>query len=156
MFTTVCHHHLYSHRTSGQRVGDALSSKASLDKPSPWTRPIKSKNIPLSLLMQGHLFILAKLHLLNFPFQCYRSVISYPGVWVQTKGFLPFVPLKNKGAWNTSQEDWSWNPTSRGLLTPLTQCDHHPSQVGFHSLVSSCRGLSTFCLPDQGKVHNKQ
>lgn len=96
VFTTVCHHHLYSHRTSGQRVGDALSSKASLDKPSPWMRPMLSPRIFPSLCScRGHLFILAKLHMLNFPFQGYRSVISHPGVWVQTKGFLP---LKEQGS----------------------------------------------------------
>lgn len=79
-----------------ERVGDTLSWKPSLDKPSPWMRPMLSPRIfPLSLLMRGHLFILAKLHLLYFPFQCYRSVISYAGAWVQTKSFLP---LKEQGS----------------------------------------------------------
>ena len=51
----------------------------------------------------------------------------------QVSGFKQkaFFHSKNKGAWNTSQVDWSWNPASRGLLTPLTQRGHRPSQWDF-------------------------
>ena len=66
---------------------------------------VNSKNTPLSLLMQGHLFILPKLHVLNF--KCHRSNISHPRVWVQTKGFLP---LKTQG---------SLEPKPRGLELEL-------------------------------------
>ena len=83
---------------------------------------VNSKNIPLSLLTQGY----EQLHVLNFPIKCHRSNISYPRVWVQTKGFLP---LKTQGSLEHRPRGLELGSCKSGLLTPLTQSGHRPSQV---------------------------
>lgn len=109
------------------RVGDSLSSKASLDKLSSWMRPMLIPRIFPSLCSCRGISLFCP--------SCTYLILSATGQTshTQVSGFKQkaFFHSKNKGAWNTSQVDWSWNPASRGLLTPLTQRGHRPSQWDF-------------------------
>ena len=86
---------------------------------------------------------------------CTYLILSATGQTSHTQesGFKQkaFFHSKHKGAWNPSLEDWSWNPTSRGLLTPPMQRGHRPSRwdftpglllPGFFSMLPSRSGQS--------------
>ena len=131
-------------------MDDSLPSKASsLDKLSPWMRPILIPGVLPSLCSCRGIF--------SFCPSC-MCLIFLLGATGQTShvrepGFKQkaFFCSKTKGDGNTSQEDWGWNSTSQVELLILYCMSTIRQMWGFRSSVSSGRALSTFCLLERGR-----
>lgn len=120
-----------------------------LDKLSPSMRWVLIPGIlpPVSLLKQGYLFILPKLHMLHFPFWYHWVNISHLRACVQTKDFLLLQTQENL---EHILRELSWNPTSQVDSWLLHTMSTILCMWRSHSSVFSWRALSTLCLLEWG------